>query len=214
MRQLSVSMMCVDFGSLFETLKMFERNHVDYLHIDVMDGHFVPNIMLGSSYVSWLRRNTNIPLDIHFMVENPNQMLDVFDIREGDNVIVHVESSWNMLDVVMKIKSRGGKAFIAVSPQTPVDAIRHLIEYIDGVLIMLVIPGFSGQHMINGMFEKIELLQQYKNDGFLVEVDGHVTEENIKQLEKAGADIFVAGTSLLKDDPMNYEERIKLFYNL
>ncbi len=216
-RQLSVSMMCIDYGNLSETLKMFEDNHVDYLHIDIMDGHFVPNLMLGTTYVEWLRKATKIPIDFHFMVENAATDLEWFPIREGDIVTIHVESSWSILNALTVIKSKGAKAVLAVGPQTPIPSIVHLLDYIDGVCVMLVIPGFSGQSMIRGMEEKIEYLRQYRmenREDFFIEVDGHVHRNNIRTLEKAGANIFVAGTSLLGVNPKEYVERIQAFYDI
>ncbi len=216
-RKLSVSMMCVDFGNLADTVKIFENEKVDYLHIDIMDGHFVPNLMLGVSYVEWLRKNTNIPFDYHFMTEEPANKLQWFPIREKDIVTVHVESDWNAISVLIKIREMGARPVLAISPQTPVSSIKHLINYLDGVCVMLVVPGFSGQSMIRGMDDKIKRLVEVRNlynSNFFIEVDGHVNDQNIRQLESFGSEIFVAGTSLLGRDPSGYRERIQLFYNL
>lgn len=215
-KKLSVSMMCVDYGNLNRTLEIFSDKGVDYLHIDIMDGRFVPNLMLGTAYVEWLRGHTQIPLDFHFMVEDAAAKLEWFPICKGDLVTVHVESSWSILNTLMAIREIGAKAVLAVGPQTPITSIVHLLNYIDGVCVMLVIPGFSGQSMIKGMEDKIHFLADYRmknRDDFFIEVDGHVHKDNIKMLGDAGADIFVAGTSLLGRDPSNYAERIQLFYN-
>lgn len=214
-RKLSVSMMCVDFGNLNHLLKMFEEEGVNYLHIDVMDGHFVPNLMLGTSFVDYLRKNTKIPLDFHFMVENAVTKLDWFQIQEGDIVTVHVESSWNVLDSLIHIRKLGAKAVLAISPQTQVASVMHLLDYVDGVCIMLVIPGFAGQTLIRGMEDKIQWLAKYRYENkapFFIEVDGHVCTNNVLSLENAGADVFVAGTSLLGRDPKLYREKIRIFY--
>lgn len=216
-RKLSVSMMCIDYGELNHTLEIFSDKGVDYLHIDVMDGRFVPNLMLGTAYVEWLRGHTRIPLDFHFMVEDAAAKLEWFPIREGDLVTVHVESSWSILNTLMSIREIGARAVLAVGPQTPITSIVHLLNYVDGVCIMLVIPGFSGQSMIKGMEDKIRFLADYRRENgsdFFIEVDGHVHENNIEMLEKAGADIFVAGTSLLGRDPSGYADRIQLFYDI
>lgn len=216
-RQLSVSMMCTDFGDLNGILDVFKEEHVDYLHIDIMDGHFVPNIMLGVSYVDWLRKATDIPLDFHLMVDEPASKLDWFPIRKGDIVTVHVESDWNALSALIQIRKLGAKAVLAISPQTPTSSVVHLLDYVDGVCVMLVIPGYSGQAMITGMEEKICELAKYREEKhatFFIEVDGHVNKDNIRELENAGAEIFVAGTSLLGKDPAAYRERVRLFYSV
>lgn len=215
-RRLSVSMMCVDFGNLNEVLRIFHEEKVNYLHIDVMDGHFVPNIMLGVSYVSWLRTASDIPLDIHLMVEEPIPKLSWFPLKSGDIVTVHVESVWNDVKELACIRETGVKVMLAVSPQTPVSAVLHLLKYVDGICVMLVVPGFSGQMMIDGMLEKVRELSRYREKNgvsFLIEVDGHVSEKNVRALEDAGAEIFVAGTSLLGSEPKHYREKLRLFYN-
>lgn len=216
-RKLSVSMMCVDYGNLNHALSLFKEEKVDYLHIDVMDGKFVPNLMLGVSYVEWLRKNTDIPLDFHLMVEDPLVKLDWFPVKNNDIVTIHIESNWNVLSALIHIRKYGAKAVLAISPQTPVTSIFHLLNYVDGICVMLVIPGFSGQKMIDGMKEKLEMLSNYRREkrmNFFIEVDGHVSECNIRELEEAGTDIFVAGTSLLGRDPSYYREKIRLFYKI
>lgn len=215
-RQLSVSMMCVDLGYLAKSVQLFEEEQIEYLHIDVMDGYFVPNLMLGVPYVEWLRKTTDIPFDIHLMVKDPVTKLDWFPLRKGDIVTVHVESEWNILSALMKIRKMGAKAVLAISPQTSVSSILHLTSYVDGICVMLVIPGFSGQMMVQGMEDKVRELSRYRSENsadFFIEVDGHVSEKNVNELEAAGADIFVAGTSLLGKEPMQYREKIHLFYN-
>lgn len=215
-RKLSVSMMCVDFGMLKDQLVMFEEEGVDYLHIDVMDGHFVPNLMLGTTFVDYLRKNTKIPLDLHFMVENPAAILDIFHITEGDLVTLHVESSWNILSSLMHIRKLGAKVMVAISPQTTISSITHLLKYVDGVCVMLVIPGFAGQTLIHGMEEKVRSLAKYRKENtaeLLIEVDGHVTLDNVLSLENDGTDVFVAGSSLLGKDPQYYREKIRSFYD-
>ena len=214
--KISPSILAADPANLERDVKRVEAAGADYLHIDIMDGHFVPNIMLGVSYVDWLRKVTDIPLDYHLMVEDPVSKLDWFPVRKGDIVTVHAESGWNALSALIHIRKLGAKAVLAISPQTPVSSVIHLLNYVDGVCIMLVIPGYSGQTMILGMEDKIKELAKYrdeKNMKYFIEVDGHVSEKNARELEDCGADIFVAGTSLLGRAPKNYRDKIRAFYS-
>jgi ribulose-phosphate 3-epimerase len=216
-RKLSVSMMCVDYGNINETLSIFENVGVDYLHIDVMDGKFVPNLMLGTEYVKWLRRMSDIPLDIHLMVDEPIDKLEWFGIQESDIVSIHVEADGNVIETLKHIKKYNAKAVIAINPETTVESVEHLLEYADGIMIMMVTPGFSGQAMINGIDKKIMDVVNYKikkDSKLFIEVDGHVCEDNISYLNSMGAEIFVAGTSLLSKDKSNYEKQIHKFYEI
>ena len=216
-RQLSVSMMCTDFGALRQTLKMFSEEHVDYLHIDIMDGHFVSNLMLGVSFAEWLRRSTDIPFDYHFMVEDPAAMIRWFPVRPGDIVTIHAESGGDLREALSVIKQMGAKAILAINPETPVSFVKRFFDMVDGICVMLVIPGRSGQVMIEGTENKVRELAKYNKDNdasLMIEVDGHISEKNIHMLEEAGAEVFVVGTSLLGKEPAHYREKIRLFYGI
>lgn len=196
---ISPSMMCANIFELKEIIDVFEKKKIEYLHIDVMDGQFVPNYALSTDYCKQLRNNTSINLDIHLMVESPEKCIDWFDVRKGDIVSVHIEATDHIQKVLSYIKSFGAKAFVAINPGTPIRVLDDILDDIDGVLLMCVNPGFAGQKMIPHSFEKCRKLKEYlmKNhkDNILIEVDGNISFENAKKTSDAGANIFVGGTS-------------------
>ncbi len=196
--KIAPSMMCVDIFNISETVSVFEKTGIEYLHIDIMDGQFVPNYALGSDFVKRLHAGTNIPLDIHLMVTNPEQKIDYFDIKEGDIVSFHIETTAHAQRLVTTIKQKGAKAFVALCPSTPLCAIEEILPELDGVLVMTVNPGFAGQKMIPSCLDKIARLRKIideKNLATQIEVDGNVSNENAIKMKNAGADIFVAGTA-------------------
>lgn len=186
--------MCVDFMNLPATLRDFEQSGIEYIHVDIMDGSFVPNFTLGTDFVKQLKANTAIPLDIHMMVNDPETKLDWFDFGEGDMISVHAESTRHLHKAIAAIQARGAKAFVAINPGTPLSALDAVIDLIDGVLVMTVNPGFAGQKLIPSTLNKIrELRTRYPK--LVIECDGNVSFENARKMSAAGADIFVAGTS-------------------
>ena len=197
--QISPSMMCADALRLAETLSAFEKCKIEYLHVDIMDGDFVPNFTLGTDYCRMLKKNSAIPLDIHLMVRDPENKLAWFDFGEGDYVSVHVEATGNLTNALTAIKSRGARAMVAINPETPIDEIMGVLDLIDGVLVMTVNPGFAGQRMIPATLDKIRELRAYLDaNGYSsieIEVDGNVSFENAVLMREAGANIFVGGTS-------------------
>ncbi|MBQ8388331.1 MAG: ribulose-phosphate 3-epimerase [Clostridia bacterium] len=199
MKKISPSVMCVDFFKLEEAVRAFEENGIEYIHVDIMDGRFVPNYTLGTDFVKKLKERTKIPLDIHLMIEEPESKLDWFEFGEGDYVSVHYESTRHLHKAVSAIKARGAKAMVAINPATPVSALECVLGEIDGVLIMTVNPGFAGQKLVRSTLPKItQLREQLDGLGYIdveIEVDGNVSFENAKLMTEAGADIFVAGTS-------------------
>lgn len=210
--KISPSMMCADIMNMKQVLDTFEKTGIEYLHIDIMDGHFVPNFTLGTDYCKILKKNTTIPLDIHMMVENPETKLDWFPMGEGDYVSVHVESTRHLQRVLSMIRAKGAKPMVAINPATPISAIEHVLDDIDGVLVMTVNPGFAGQKLVPATLKKITSLRKYLDENGYenveIEVDGNVSFENAKKMRAAGADIFVAGTSSVFTDKFSLEEGI------
>jgi len=198
-KEISLSMMCADPLHLEDALRTFEAVHAEYLHVDIMDGHFVPNITLGTDYCRILKRASAVPLDIHLMIEEPESRLDWFDFGPGDLVSVHAESTNHLQRVLHAIRSRGAKAIAALNPVTPLQVLDYILDDIDGVLIMCVNPGYSGQELIPSAVRKIgdlrNLLVASGHPKIRIEADGNVSFENARQMSKAGADLFVAGTS-------------------
>ena len=198
-KKLSPSMMCVEIEKLSDYLKVFEAEGIEYLHIDVMDGDYVPNFMLGTDYIKQLRRLTKIPLDIHMITWNPEKKLEWFDIQPGEYVSVHAGSTPHLQKALQIIKAAGGKAMVALNPNMRVEEIEYVLDDIDSVLVMTVNPGFAGQTAVPQAIRKIETCRKYLDEkgypNIEIEVDGNVSYELAAQMAKCGADIFVAGTS-------------------
>lgn len=213
--KISPSLMCANVLDLGKTLKTFEAHGIEMLHIDIMDGHFVPNFTLGTNYVKNIRKLTNIPLDFHLMVENPENMLSYFTFEKGDRVSVHVESTRHLQEVLVKLREMGAKPMVAINPATPISAIENVFDDIDGVLVMSVNPGFAGQKLIPAMLKKTkalrELLDSTGYEHVEIGIDGNVSFENASAMAQAGADIFVTGTSSILGSAGTLSERIKRF---
>ena len=196
---ISASMMCADLVNLKETLRIFEEEQVDYLHIDVMDGAFVPNFGLGVDYIRSLRELTKIPLDIHLMVRDPEYKLQWIGIQKDDIVSIHYESTFQVQRALDWLEPFGCRKFLAINPATPIYAIEEVLDYIDGVNLLMVNPGFAGQKIVESTLKKAAKLQQFLvehgKEDLIFEADGNITLEHAKQLRAIGADMFVAGTS-------------------
>lgn len=205
---LSASLMCADLTDLKTAIKSLENAGIDYLHIDIMDGSFVPNITLGFDLINMIKKITSIPLDIHMMVYEPVKFIERMNVDENDIICVHYESDIHIHRTLEVIKAKGCKAGLAINPQTPVESVHDLTEYIDMLLVMTVSPGFAGQKMFLGAERKTEnairLLKEWGCGHIPVEVDGNISTENGIKLCKKGASIFVLGTSslFLKDIPL------------
>ena len=216
MKCISPSLMCCDFFHFDEQIKIFEEEKIEYLHIDVMDGSFVPNFTLGTDFIKQVKKQTNIPVDLHLMINKPEMKLDYFVFGKGDIVSVHVESTQHLQLALQKIKQKGANAYVALNPATPICVLEEVLEDIDGVLVMSVNPGFAGQKLVTGGISKIARVREFldkngKND-LPIEVDGNVSYENAKRMKEAGADIFVGGTSSIFGE--NLAEGIRKFRSI
>lgn len=207
-------MMCSDLIDLKDTIRIFEEQGVEYLHIDMMDGNFVPNFGLGVDYIRGLRKLTSTPLDLHLMIRDPEYKLPWIGIQETDIVSIHYESSFQVQRVLDWLKPYGCKRFLAINPATPINALEEVLDYIDGINLLMVNPGFAGQQIIPSTLKKaqkvVDLLKQEHREDITIEVDGNITFENAQILKNIGANIFVAGTSSvfrgeLKEYPTNIE---------
>ena len=192
-------MMCCDFLHMGAQLADFEKSGVDLLHIDVMDGSFVPNFALGTDFVKQLKRVTKIPVDLHLMVEYPERHLAAFPVGEGDYVSVHYESTRHLQRALAAVRATGASALLAINPATPVEVAIDVLDDIDGLLIMTVNPGFAGQKMVRHSIEKIARARAFldangRTDAE-IQVDGNVSIENAIRMKGAGANIFVLGTA-------------------
>ncbi len=196
---ISPSVMCADIMVLRETLQVFSYEKIEFLHVDIMDGTFVPNYTFGTDFCRALRRESSIPLDIHLMVTHPEEKIGWFDLQPGEMVSVHYESTQNLSLALAEIRNRGAKAFVALNPATPPEVLTPYLGQFDGLLVMTVQPGFAGQKMTPDALEKIascrEFLQENGHGVLPVEVDGNVSFENAPKMRTAGANVFVAGSS-------------------
>ena len=208
-KMLSASLMCADLTNLAPAVRELKKAGIDYLHIDIMDGSFVPNITLGFDLINAIKKITDIPLDIHMMVNEPSRFIDRMELSENDIVCVHYESDIHIHRTLEMIKNKGCKTGLAINPQTPVESIEFLTDYIDMLLVMTVSPGFAGQKLFAGAMDKTARARQVLDSRGAtetpIEVDGNISPENGKRLCKSGADIFVLGTSalFLKDKPLD-----------
>jgi ribulose-phosphate 3-epimerase len=198
-KQIAPSILSADFSRLGEEIKAVESAGADLIHVDVMDGHYVPNITIGPGVVSSLRKTTSLPFDVHLMIEDPDRYIDAF-VDAGSNIItVHAEAVTHLHRTVQYIKAKGVRAGVSLNPSTPLACVEEILPDIDLLLIMTVNPGFGGQKFITGMLPKIRKareLAQARGLKMAIEVDGGVTAENIGTLADAGADIFVAGAAV------------------
>lgn len=210
--KLSPSMMCVDIARIEDTIRIFEKEKVEYLHIDIMDGEFVPNFTLGVDFCRRLRNMTDIPLDLHLMIQRPEEKMDWFDIQPGESVSVHWESTCQIARALEKIRNLGAKPMLALNPATPASILEEVIEELSGVLVMTVNPGFAGQKMNASALNKIRkirtMLDKAGKTDVSIEADGNVSFENALKMQSAGADIFVGGTSSIFSKEETLEENI------
>ncbi|MCH6267132.1 MULTISPECIES: ribulose-phosphate 3-epimerase [Neobacillus] len=199
MVKIAPSILSADFAKLGEEIIAVEKGGADYIHVDVMDGHFVPNITIGPLIVEAIRPVTKLPLDVHLMIENPDQYIEAFAKAGADYITVHVEACRHLHRTIQNIKSYGVKAGVVLNPATPVESIQHIIGDIDMVLLMSVNPGFGGQKFIPEVLPKIKKVKQMaveKGVEIEIEIDGGVNPETAKLCIEAGANVLVAGSAI------------------
>ena len=206
----SPSILSADFTRLGEEIQAVERAGADWLHVDVMDGHFVPNITIGPMIVEAARRATKIPLDVHLMISSPDQYLEFFDAAGADILTVHPEATHHLHRTLTRIRELGMKAGAALNPSTGLEAVGHVLPQLDVLMIMTVNPGFGGQSFIPTMLPKVSAARRMIDESgydILLEVDGGVSSKTAPDLIENGAKVFVAGSAVFGNPP--YDEAIR-----
>ena len=210
--------MCGDALNYGKTLAELEEAGVELVHYDIMDNHFVPNLMLPMELIPKLRKGTKMPFDIHIMAENPESVIEKLELCEGDYVAVHYEATPHLERAISLIKAKGAKAAVAINPATPIEMLSEIAPRLDMVLVMTVNPGFAGQKLVEGSLDKIERTRKFLDARGLshveIEVDGNCSFENVPMMYKAGADIFVTGTSSTFHKDGSVKENTERLLNL
>ncbi len=197
------SILAADFSRLGEEVKAVEAAGADWIHVDVMDGQFVPNITVGPLVVAALRKVTELPLDVHLMIENADQYIEDFADAGADIISVHAEACPHLHRTIQRIKENGVRAGVVLNPATTLFALDEIIEQVDMVLLMSVNPGFGGQEFVGSVLSKIELLRNTLNESGVeldLEVDGGVNPDNVAAIKQAGANVLVAGSAIFGSD--------------
>jgi len=209
-KQIAPSILSADFSQLTEEIQKVEEAGADLIHLDVMDGHFVPNLTFGPPVIASIRKVTRLPFDVHLMIEKPERSIQAFVDAGGDFITVHAEAETHINRTIAFIKEKGLKAGVSLNPATPLCLIEEIIKDIDLLMVMSVNPGFGGQIFIQNILEKIKKARNLideKAPDVLLEVDGGVNLENIRSLKEAGVDIFVAGSVIFKSK--DYKQTIQ-----
>ena len=212
MKIIAPSILSADFSRLGDEIKAVESAGADWIHADIMDGHFVPNITFGPMIVESVRRVTSLPIDVHLMIENPNDYIPAFAEAGASLISVQAEASIHLNRSVQLIRECGARPGVVLNPSTPVQTLEWIIDHVDYVLIMSVNPGFGGQAFIKNSLEKVRALRQLiqqKNLKTLIEIDGGVNEETITDIAAAGVDVFVAGSAIFGS--RDYQTTINAF---
>lgn len=210
--KLAPSILSADFSNLLEDIKKVEEAGCDMLHIDVMDGHFVPNITIGPLVLESLKGKTNLPFDVHLMIENPDKYITQF-VNAGAHIIsVHSEACVHLHRTIQHVREHNIKAAVSLNPATPLNVLEYVLEDLDMVLLMTVNPGFGGQDFIESSLNKIKALRKMIDDRGLnvdIQVDGGIKTDNVKKIVKAGANIIVAGSAIFKSE--NIKQTVEQF---
>ena len=210
---ISPSILAGDFSQLGKDIKKLENAGADMIHVDVMDGHFVPNITIGPPVIKSLRKYTDLPFDVHLMISPVHKYIEDFSKAGSDIITIHPEATENVKDSIDLIKSLGKKVGLSLNPDTPINIIEKYLDQIDLVLVMTVYPGFGGQKFISKVLNKIKNLKNIKDENkfrFDIEVDGGVNFENNKLAIEAGANILVSGTTIFKNNDGDIKKNIDL----
>lgn len=210
--EISASIMCSDLLNVEHDIHVLEKVGVDYLHVDIMDGHFVPNLTFGPDFVNAIRKITNIPLDIHLLMEHPRVIVRSMDIRANDIVTIHSECQESVMENAAFIKQKEALFGLALNPETEVEEVKKYLPYTDVVLLMLIVPGFAGSTLIHGIMDKVERTRKYLDEnGFnniLISVDGSVSCERAAYMKQLGANIFVGGTKGIFKTGLSIEDSV------
>ena len=215
--QISPSILAADFSQLGEEISRLEKGGADMIHVDVMDGHFVPNLTIGPPVIKTLRNYTKLPFDVHLMISPVHKYIKNFAEAGSDIITIHPETTDNVKDSIKLIKSLNNKVGLSINPDVPLKTINNFLPDIDLVLVMSVFPGFGGQKFIPEVLDKIKNLNKIKIENsynFQIEVDGGINFENSKSVIDAGADILVSGTTIFKDNQGDIKKNIDLLKNL
>ena len=211
--KISPSILSADFSKLGEEIIALEKAKADFIHIDVMDGHFVPNITIGPDVIKKLRKYTSLPFDVHLMISPVHEFIKNFAEAGADIITIHPEATNNLMDSIKKIKSYNKKVGISLNPETSVEKVINVLNLIDLVLVMSVNPGFGGQKFMQETLEKVKILRaeiDNKKLRTLIEIDGGINFENSKTAIKAGVDILVSGTTIFKENGGDLKKNIQL----
>ena len=211
--KISPSILSADFSKLGNEIQELEKANADLIHIDVMDGHFVPNITIGPDVISQLRKYTDLPFDVHLMISPVNNFISDFAKAGADIITIHPEATENLLSSIEEIKSLKKKVGVSLNPETPIEKVLPILNLIDLVLVMSVKPGFGGQKFIESTLRKVEKLRKEIDSKKLkaqIEIDGGINFENCIQAKKAGANVLVSGSTIFKENHGDLKKNIEI----
>lgn len=213
--KISASIMCADILNLESQIKELEAAGIDMLHIDIMDGSFVPNLTFGPDMVNAIKKITGLPLDIHLLMDHPRVILRSMNFDRNDIVTIHAECKESIMENAAFVKQRGARFGIALNPDSSIEEIKKYLPYVDVVLLMLIIPGFAGSSLIHGIMEKVGETRRYLDthnfDNIEIAVDGSVSPERAEYMKELGASIFVGGTAGIFKKDKSLEETVRVF---